>query len=228
MSLTFLAPNNGQATFQTRYSSYAPNAGRVITVPSPTLWDIADLLNMGCVAIPQFGSGGATFGYEGNINTQIASAGVNPGATAADSVLAVYSLPANSFDQISRGLQITAAGSFAANSNNKRVKLIFNATTAVVGSAVTGGTTIADTSTVTTSGGGWQLSAQVFKYGPPASNTQIGIHSQAQVGGAVAALVAPQLITAAENGSILIAVTGNATTVVSDIALNWLEINAMN
>lgn len=176
-----------------------------------------------------FGGGTATLPAEGNANRQISSAGINPGATGADNVLAVYSLPASSFDQALRGLQITAAGSFGATNNNKRVKIIFNPATAVVGSTVgAGGTTIADTGTVTTNGGGWEVAANVFKYGAGGSNTQIGIHSQAQVGAAVAALLAPSLITATESGAILIAITGNATTVASDIAFNWLEVNAMN
>lgn len=177
----------------------------------------------------QFGKGGANFGGEGNINLQVSSAGIQPGATGADNVLAVYSLPANSFDAANRSIQITAAGSFGATANTKRVKVIFNPATAVVGSTVgAGGTTIADTGAVTTNGGGWQLQASVTKYGASGSNTQIGIHNQAQVGAAVAALLAPSLITAPENGTILIAVTGNATTAASDIVFNALEVNAMN
>lgn len=177
----------------------------------------------------QFGGGGATMNAEGNINRQISSAGVNPGATAADNVLAVYSLPAGSLAALGQGLDILAQGSFASNGDTKRIKIIVNPATAVVGSTVgTGGTTVADTGAVTTSGGGWILGANVFKYGAAGSNTQIGLHQQAQVGGAVAALLAPSLITAAENGAILIAVTGNATTAVTDIVFNFLEVNALN
>jgi hypothetical protein len=178
--------------------------------------------------LEQFGAGTATVLAEGNINRQISGTGVQPGGTAVDSVLAVFSIPANSFDISGRGIGLTAQGSFGATANNKRVKLIFNATTAVVGSAVTGGTTVADTGTVATNGGGWSLQANVFKYGAGGSNTQLGLHQQAQIGNAVAALLAPSLITATESGAILVAVTGNATTVVSDIAFNFFEANAMN
>ncbi len=179
--------------------------------------------------LTQFGSSTASFPEEGNINRQISAAGVQPGATGVDSVLAVYSLPASAFDQLGRGLTITAAGSFGATVNTKRVKLIFNPATAVVGSTVgAGGTTVADTAAVVTNGGGWQLAASIFKYGANGSNTQIGIHNQAQIGAAVAALLAPALITATESGPILIAATGNATTATTDIAYNWLEVNAMN
>jgi len=175
-----------------------------------------------------FGASLAPMLSEGNINLQVSSAGVQPGVTGADNVLAVYSLPSNAFDVAGRGISITAAGSFGSTANNKRVKIIFNPATAVVGSTVGGGgSTICDTGTVTQNAGGWQLMASVFKYGAAGSNTQIGIHNQAIVSTAVAP-VAPSLITAVESGAILVAVTGNATTAASDIVFNFLEVNAMN
>ena len=176
----------------------------------------------------QFGGGNAVVNNEGNINRQISAAGVQPGATAADNVLAVYTLPAGSFAAAGQGVNIIAQGSFGATANNKRVKIIVNPATAVVGSTVgAGGVTVADTAVVATNGGGWAVEANVFKYGAAGSNTQLGLHQQAQVGAAVAALLAPAPITAAESGAILIAITGNATTAVSDIIFNFLEINAM-
>jgi hypothetical protein len=180
--------------------------------------------------LEQFGSGTGTVLAEGNLGRQVSAAGVNPGATAADNVLAVLSIPSNSLDGTgNRGLTITAAGSFAATGNNKRVKIIFNPSTAVVGSTVgSGGTTICDTGTVATNNAGWQLQGSVFKYGAANSNTQIGIHNQAQIGAAVASMLAPSLITATENAAILLAITGNATTATTDIVFNWLEVNAMN
>jgi hypothetical protein len=180
-------------------------------------------------SLSQFGKGGGNFGFEGNLNLQVFASGQEPGATAADNVLAVFSLPANSFDQAGRAIQITAAGSFGATGNNKRVKIIFNPATAVVGSTVgTGGSTIADTGTVASNALAWQLQATVAKYGANGSNTQLGIHNQAQIGNAVEALVTPTAITATENAPILVAVTGNATTAVSDILLNFVEVNATN
>lgn len=179
--------------------------------------------------VTQFGTGTSLMGAEGNIARQISSAGVSPGATGADNVMAAFTIPAGSFDVAGRGLSFLAQGSFAANGNTKRVKIIFNPATAVVGSTVgAGGTTISDTGAVVTSGGGWSLQANVFKYGAAASNTQIGLHQQAQIGAAVAAMLAPSLITAVESGAILVAVTGNATTSAADIVSNFLEVNAMN
>lgn len=177
----------------------------------------------------QFGKGGGSFGAAGNANLQVSAAGIQPGATAADNVLAVYSIPANSFDLAGRSVEITAAGVFAATANNKRVKIIVNPATAVVGSTVgAGGTTVADTGVVASNNLAWQLQATVSKYGAGGSNTQIGIHNQAQIGNAVEALLAPSAITATESGNILVAVTGNATTAASDILLNFFEVFGMN
>jgi hypothetical protein len=175
------------------------------------------------------GAGGAFLG-EGTINRQISSAGINPGATGADNVLAVFSLPGNGFDGIgNRALEIRAAGSFAATANNKTVKLIANPSTAVVGSTVgTGGVTIASTGVVATSGGGWLLQSSVSKYGVAGSNTQIAFNEIVSAGATGIGLLAPALITAIESGAILFAVTGNAATVVSDIVFNGLTVRARN
>ena len=180
--------------------------------------------------VTQFGSGTAIMGAEGNITGGriISSAGVNPGATGVDSVLAVYSLPANSFDLALRGINIVAQGSLAANANTKRVKLYYNCTTAVVGSTVTGGTVVCDTGAVTGSGVGWSVETNVYKYGAAASNTQIALHVSAQAGSTVGPLISPVLVTATESAPILVAVTGNATTTATDIAFNFLELNGMN
>jgi hypothetical protein len=187
--------------------------------------------------LEQFGSGAGTVLAEGNLYRLISAAGVNPGATAADNVLAAYTIPANSFDGTgNRGISIMAAGSFANNTNAKRIKIIFNPATAVVGSTVgASGTTIADSGSYSTTGQqGWQMSANVFKYGAANSNTQYGQCSGIAIGiahlglGSALAAGLPQLMTATENAPILVAVTGNATTAATDIALNFVEINAMN
>ena len=174
-----------------------------------------------------FGNGSAIFGLEGNISCQ-ASGGINPASTGGDIVLAVFSIPANSFDQAGRALAILAAGAFAATANTKRCKIIIGAAAPVVGQAVSGGTTIADTGAVTTNGAGWQLQATVAKYGAAGSNTQTGIHNQAQMGSAVGALLSPSALTLNEGQAIAVVITGNATTAATDIALNLLEVNAAN
>ena len=179
--------------------------------------------------LEQFGSGTGTVLAEGNIY-RYASAGINPAGTAADYVLAAYSLPANSFDGIgNRGLTIQAFGSFANNTNAKRAKIIYGATTAVVGSAVTGGTTLGDTGAYSTTGAvGWNIGAQIFKYGAAGSNTQYGQATNIIIGGAHSGMGLPVALTATENAPILIAVTGNAATTATDLTLAMIEINALN
>ena len=190
-----------------------------------------------------FGGGGLSMQDEGTLYRQV-SVGVQPGAIGADNVLMTFTLPPGSFDGVSltdfnstgvtstsqsnRGIAISAQGSFAVTANNKRIKIIVGCTSAVVGSAVVGGVTIADTGAVTTSGAGWAIGGEVYKYGAAGSNTQIGVHQQAQIGGAVASLVSPQALTLNEAGNIIIALTGNATTVVSDIAANLFVVSGMN
>jgi hypothetical protein len=177
----------------------------------------------------QFGSSTGAFLEEGTINLQLSSAGVAPGSTGNDNVLAVYTLPANALDGTgNRGLRITAKGSFGATGNNKRIKLFFAATTATVGSAISGGTAVADTGTITTNGGGWVIEAEVYKYGAANSNTQLGTNNGMIAGASHLGTSAPVLLTATENATILIAVTGNATTATSDIKLNQLQIEARN
>jgi len=178
----------------------------------------------------QFGAGTALMGAEGNLTGGriVSSAGVSPAGTGGDYVIAVYSMPANSFDVALRGVNIIAQGSVAANGNTKRIKLYWGCTTAVVGSLVTGGTVVCDTGAVTTNGAGWSVESNVFKYGAAGSNTQIALHVSAQVGNTVGPLLSPSLVAASESGAILIAVTGNATTTATDILFNFLEMNGMN
>lgn len=183
--------------------------------------------------VEPFGGGTAPMKREGNIDRSILpTAGVSPGATAADNVLYSFSIPAGTFDKLGRGITITASGKFAANGNTKQLKVIFNPATAVVGSTVgAGGTTVADSGAQTGSGVGWFLSANVFKLGAAGSNTQFGQSAGGWVGGTHlggGAGSLPTYPTAVESGAILIAVTGNATTTATDIVLNFVEVNAMN
>ena len=181
--------------------------------------------------LEQFGSGSANMLSEGNIY-HYASAGINPAGTGSDYVVSTYTIPANSFDGLAgtnRGLSFNAFGGFANNANAKRAKIIFNPTAAVVGSVVTGGTTIADTGSYSTTGAaGWNLSAQVFKYGAAGSNTQYGQCTGIIIGTTHGGMGVPLALTAVESGPILVAVTANATTAATDITLSNFSANAMN
>jgi len=162
-----------------------------------------------------------------NFYRTTSTTGVAPGATGADNVLAVYSLPANTFGTTlgqTQELAIQCSGAFGANGNTKRVKIIWNATTAVVGSTVTGGTVISDTGAVTTNSGGFNLNAAVIRAG---SNSQVCVNEGAIAGSTHVGTSAPASATATETGAILIAVTGNATTTASDIKLNYFQVDGM-
>jgi hypothetical protein len=173
-----------------------------------------------------------TLGSGQNVSgqTQVSAAGVSPGATGADNVLAVFTIPANAFAASGNGIYIAAYGTFANNGNNKRAKIIFNPATAVVGATVgAGGTTIADTGTYSTSAlSAFTLESTIFKYGAAGSNTQMGINGENTVAATVPTLIAPQLMTANESAPILVAVTGNAGSAVADILLNAFVITPLS
>jgi hypothetical protein len=184
--------------------------------------------------VTQFGgSSSALMGEEGNINRQISSAGVQLfGTTGADVILALYTLPASAFDVLGRGLNILATGSLTAGTVPlKTIKLYWNPTSPaslVVGGSIGGGSVIASVIAGNVSGGGWQIEANVFKYGGAGSNTQIALHQASQAGNTVGALLSPTLLTTAENQPIPIAVTGNSILASGDITFSFLEVNAMN
>lgn len=154
---------------------------------------------------------------------------VNPGATGADNVLAVFTIPAGFFDGVSgRGFRFMAMGSFATNGNNKTVKIIFNPATAVVGSTVgTGGTTLVSTGVTAASNQEWFVDAAVID--PPGSvNSQIGFSMLSWFGligvTTFAPSIVPTTISAIESADILVAITGNAATTATDISLLYAAI----
>jgi hypothetical protein len=154
--------------------------------------------------------------------------GVAPGTLAADIVFGVFSIPAGFFGQTGRGVNIIASGTFAVSATNKRARLWFNPTTAVLQSAVTGGIILGDTGVVATSGGSWYLEGDVFKTGLPGSNTQTTVSIQ-QTAGGVSLGTSPNFdTTAVENAPILVAVTLNNTTVLTDSLLGLFEIDSSN
>jgi hypothetical protein len=112
------------------------------------------------------------------------------------------------------------------------VKLWFNAT--IAAGIVTGGSVIADTGpwtngTVPNNKVGWQLTANVFKYGAAGSNTQYA-QGTAILGGIHGGIGSPVFSNAAESGAIVIAVTGSSYTTgaTNDVVATWFEVNAMN
>ena len=169
----------------------------------------------------QAAGGGVVGGYNG--------AGISPGAINNDNVLAVWTVPANFFDVAGRALEIQANFNVANNTNSKRVKIIVNPTTAVVGSAVVGGTTIADTGAYTTTGAaGGQIGALISKVGAAGSNTQTAVHAPTVIGAVTSSLVPSSALALTESAAFTIAVTGNAVTATADIVMTFAQLFATN
>lgn len=182
----------------------------------------------------QFGSATSNFmNGAGNLyRNAFSGAGSNPASTGGDIVVDVFTLPANALDGTgNRGLTITASGNKANNANTITAKIVFNATTAVIGSAVSGGTTIASTgATAVTGGVGWNISGQVFKYGVANSNTQLYQQIASTVGTTIAlgGVGVAATMTATENAGILVAFTINCATTATDASIWWDEITGFN
>lgn len=171
------------------------------------------------------GSSGTPLYPAGNLNVQVSAAGNGNAAATTDTVLFVYTLPANAFDQAGRQLNISTCGSLATNGNSKRAKVYFGCTSATVGQVVSGGTVIADTLATTGSNVGWSLSSQITKYGAGGSNTQLA-ESQPIVGTTHGGISGPIPLTAPENAPIIIAVTGSsAASAANDVLAQLLDVS---
>ena len=169
-------------------------------------------------------------------------AGISPAATGADNVIAAYTLPANTLNYSpngnsitgipltqTAGLKIRVWGHFAANANNKTVKIIWNPATAVVGSTVgTGGTTLVTSGVVAINGLGFYAEAFVMATGIDGANTQVCGQTVGQFGATFISPPVTQYTTAVQSTAILIAVTGNAATTATDIVLDCFEVGGSN
>ncbi len=180
-----------------------------------------------------FGGGTATMEESGNIYVASGNPLTNPASITNDNVLAVYSIPGGSFSAAGKGIEVTAAGNLGNDSQAKRIKLIWNPTTAVVGSAVATNSTsflLGDTGSTTNSGSacGWCIESQVYKYGALGSNTQIGQEIGVIIGSVHGGMGLASALTTNESLPILVAVTGNATSSVGDISLYNINIEAFN
>lgn len=165
----------------------------------------------------------------GGVLAAPAYATLNPGSINNDNVLVVWTIPAALFAKAGITLEVQANGSVANNTNSKRIKIIVNPTTAVVGAAVVGGTTVADTGAYTTTGAaGWQIGTTLVKYGAAGSNTQMALHAPTIIGATNGSLLVPSALTLTESASFLIAITGNAVTTATDINLNFAQLFATN
>ena len=180
-------------------------------------WEVGGELieRAGAIADTQAGQSSGAAGRvrrAGNLSVQVAAAGQGNGADTTDDVLFTFQVPASAFDIAGRQLGVVAAGKFAANANNKRIKLWFGTTTQTVGAAVAGGTLIADSGVVATNAGGWEISATVTKYGAAGANTQLASGAQALAGAVHLGTSVPVALTADEAAAINVTVTGASPT----------------
>ena len=233
ITVAMYSPNGllGQTFTCKSGNSYTPGSNGVVTGVSPQ--DVNDLESDGLRILEQAGSGTGNMSPAGNLYAATyGQTALNPTATGGDYVVAVYAIPANTFDGLGvagpRGLQVTGAGSFAANTNNSRVKLYFNPTAATVGATVAGGNLIADLGTTSQSGAGWSIAANVFKLGATGSNTQMAQATGLIAGTSHLGVNAPVFPTAVESSGILVALTANCATAKTDVNVNLFEVTFMD
>lgn len=179
-----------------------------------------------------FGGGSGTFLREGSLTRLVGNPIGGNTADITDDVLGSYTLPPSSFDVAGRGLRIIAQGSTGPTTNSKRVRLWFDAT--ISAGVVTGGSIIADSGAwvngaTSNNNVGWQLVANVFKYGAPRSNTQYA-QGTTILGGVHGGIGLPIFPAAIEASAIVIAVTGSSYTAgaANDVLANLFEVTATN
>ncbi len=118
--------------------------------------------------------------------------------------LITYTLPANILARDGYNLEIKAWGTFAANGNNKQLKLLF------------GGATLYDTGIVAVNNGTWMINATIVRTG---TATQQAITTITSNNATVANSVTYSVPSETLSGTITIKCTGEATTT-NDIVQN--------
>jgi hypothetical protein len=179
-----IAINNLSKTLANSFVSLAANN----TFTGTDTFKLPPVINAGAV-------GTGSFAPMGRINSQFSVAGIGNAADLTDDTLFTFALPASSLDVVGRGVIVEAFGKFAANGNNKTVKIFFGS--AVVTSGVQVGNNV-----------GWRLRLELYKQ---ASNVQIG-SGWGQAGTTVFAVPVPINGAEADTNTITIKVTGASPT----------------
>lgn len=147
------------------------------------------------------GGGTASFLPSGFLTKSVTTASTPADTNETD--LWTYSLPANTLDANAKGVRITVFGSYAANGNNKTIKLYF------------GATVISDSGAAAANGTNWRFDATVLRTGASAEVANV-----LRVIGAYAAGTGNSHSTPAADttGAITIKMTGqNGTANAGDI-----------
>ena len=139
----------------------------------------------------------------GLISKQQSAAGIGNGADATDDVLFTFSLPANSLDANGRTIIVESFGQFAANGNDKRVKIFF------------GASVVFSTGVVTTNNLGWYMRLTIQRTG---SGAQIA-SGFGFVGAAIVSVPLAIVGSETDTGAIVIKTTGASPTssIASDV-----------
>lgn len=159
----------------------------------------------------QAGGGSGTVLSGGQLYAGLTTVGTAANTTETD--LQTYTMPANTFDVASRGVRVTAWGSYGATANNKTIKGYFGAANVVYNSTA-----------LAQNGTGWVLEFEVYKTG---SNTQC--HWGNLVAGNTIPGAQSGTDTQTDTAAIVIKVTGqNGTAVANDIVCRGMTVKMIN
>jgi hypothetical protein len=187
------------------------------------------------------GTVGGSFAEEGNVYRNAAAPIKGNGADTTDDILGGFQLPANSFDAAGRELILTALGNLGATANNKRIKVWVNPTMSgqtvnadgsISGGTVTavgGGVLIYDSTVITNNNAGWNLAAQITKFGAANSNTQ-QYQTQPILGTVHGGVSLASALNQPENAVMNFVITGASPTTgaANDVTLNQIALNWCN
>ncbi len=158
--------------------------------------------------------GGKGLRVGGVYNWTYAAAGT--GANTTETTLASKSLPAVFFFNIGDALQINTWGTFAANANNKTIKLTF------------GGTTICDSTALAINGGSWRMDAIVADDAGNNSQTCSVNMTITDGSGATTHKTVTTATTETVSGALIVAMKAtNGTSSANDIVLNGWVVRGM-
>lgn len=153
------------------------------------------------------------------------------GANLTDDVLCSLAIPATALNNPGTNLELMALGHFAANANNKQVKVWFGPDVQTLGAAIVtaGGTVqIGASGVVTGNNVGWQAMAEIIKTGAYLANTQ---KAQGQVvAGATHTGTSFASTTFAENAQQFVTITGASSTTgaANDVILDAADVYLTN
>ena len=171
------------------------------------------LVTEGAITAPSLlgraGNSTANIRAPGLIAAKVTATGT--GADVTEDTLQIFTLPANAFDVVGRGVHIEAWGTTGADANTKIVRLYF-------------GAKIYDSTAIPLNNGGWYLWANVYKTG---SNTQTAVATSVFGNSNPATNI--NALAQIDTSGIVIKVTGqNSAAVTNDIVCSGMTVQFLN